>query len=298
MSLQFYEHKQGVLQLDASRDHLEMPLTDKLVMWQQLIREVLQHAERPMVSWSGGLHSSILLWLVRQVKKDIETFTINLGLFYPDQWEWMKRYAKETNLNWLVEGQSTWRSDIDFLNKFGPVLFKGLQHIPRELWSDYGISWQCRGVRRSTENQLVKKIKPDYIFIGILGDEKPQRMHHWLRTGYVHYLERAPAKVKAIGNLKIGEDMELVRLGRIPYPDFIYVDTPEFNNMRQGDIGCWMCTVRMKKPDCGNLGWLARHRRPLFRKLMLEFGAQNYLEKIAEDFPRNWLTKFLEKYSL
>lgn len=279
------------MNIPADRNHLEQPLEQKKQRALDVVQRVAKVARRPIVAFSGGLHSCIALAAVREVIPNVEAYMVDIKLAFPDHAAWVAKFMGNSSLRWFHMATPDWTNDEEFMRS--GIVFKGLQHVPTKEWERFRINARCRRVRQKWDRRLLKRLKVDYVFTGLLGDEKAQRMRWWLKDGYVKKRGDGIWHVKPIAHYTMDDCEHLAKSGAVEYYERMYDDCGRF---RQGDMGCWMCTVRLRNSSAGNLGFLSRNYPKLFRKLMYDFNGAEQLKAIQIAYPKPWLGRFIEEY--
>jgi 3'-phosphoadenosine 5'-phosphosulfate sulfotransferase (PAPS reductase)/FAD synthetase len=281
----------GELAFRAHREHLERPWEWKREQTEQVIKAALLAARRPAVAFSGGLHSCLLLQEVRRLNPDVLVYNINLRLSFPEQAAWMEEFILREKLNYRRVDIPEWTDDDGFLAK--GIVFKGLQHVPRREWNRFHINAACRGVRQKWERHFLRSQGIDYVFTGLLADEKPPRMKWWLSDGYVKKKWDGCYNVKPIAHWTMDDCQREAEEGRVDYPVVIYDDAGTF---RSGDLGCACCSVRLRKKDGGNLGFVYRNCPDLWEKFMFEHGWAEQLKQIQKEYPNSDVQRFIDEF--
>jgi len=104
--------------MKAVREKVEVPFEIKWHEAQGLIARNLVKFERCVVAFSGGKDSAVVLYLVRQLKPDIEVVFCNTGVEYPETYEYINFLEKEWNLN-LIRLKFYKKSFWDCVKEYG-----------------------------------------------------------------------------------------------------------------------------------------------------------------------------------
>ncbi|MFB6273063.1 MAG: phosphoadenosine phosphosulfate reductase family protein, partial [Salinibacter sp.] len=81
------------------------PLDEKLAYGRDVIRDALAQAERPVVLYTGGKDSTVVLWLVHQVAERptrIPALLLDHGLHFPETWTFIEQVQREWNIEHVV----------------------------------------------------------------------------------------------------------------------------------------------------------------------------------------------------
>ncbi|MFB6273935.1 MAG: phosphoadenosine phosphosulfate reductase family protein, partial [Salinibacter sp.] len=74
------------------------PLEDKLAHGRAAIQDALAQAEHPVVLYTGGKDSTVVLWLVHQTAErpqEIPTLLLDHGLHFPETWAFVERVQRD-----------------------------------------------------------------------------------------------------------------------------------------------------------------------------------------------------------
>ena len=240
-----------------------LPLSAKVVMTQQRIREWYEHWDGMVyVSFSGGKDSTVLLHLVRDMYPDVPAVFSDTGLEFPEIREFVKTIP---NVTWL-------KPDMTFrkvLEKYGyPVIGK-----EQAKWIDEarrgnaeGQSRRLYGIRKGDKkstfriseqwhylmnapfkisdeccNEMKKKPMKRYAhetgrvpIIGTMAEESKLRTQHWLQEGCNAYDAKRPTS-KPMSFWTEADVWQYIRENNIPYSK-IY-------DMGYGRTGCIFCML-------------------------------------------------------
>ncbi|OGF54057.1 MAG: hypothetical protein A2Z21_04420 [Candidatus Fraserbacteria bacterium RBG_16_55_9] len=162
------------------------PLQEKLAYGKQTIQQILQKSKHPVVLYTGGKDSTVLMWLVRQASsQSIPALLIDHGLHFPETWALIDRVREEWNLNLLVARNE---DVLVHAAKLGaPVRVRGLsEENQREVREVLGYQEETFPYTLDTQvgNHLLKTValkqaihthQFDHVFVGIRWDEHPAR---------------------------------------------------------------------------------------------------------------------------
>ncbi|MFQ5794077.1 MAG: phosphoadenosine phosphosulfate reductase family protein [Candidatus Bipolaricaulia bacterium] len=167
-----------------------LPLTEKLEYGKQVIRKALADEagadKRPVVLWTGGKDSTVLMWLIREaVDENIPALLIDHGLHFPQTWE----FAEQVKRNWDLQLDIARNEDV--ITHAGepntPIQVADLNEINRrEVRNVLGYTEETFPYTLDTEvgNHLLKTVALKeairehgytHVFVGIRWDEHPAR---------------------------------------------------------------------------------------------------------------------------
>jgi len=90
---------------EERRALIEQPLDEKLIYSEGIIAQALRKATRPVVLYTGGKDSTVMLWLVRRVSpapEKIPALLIDHGLHFPETWEFLEDVKERWNVKLIV----------------------------------------------------------------------------------------------------------------------------------------------------------------------------------------------------
>lgn len=274
--------KQGILNL---QQYWNLPLDDKIEYSKRIIRDTISISNSPVICWSGGKDSTVLLHLVLQLKPDIPVIHIDAGVLFPETQDFVKYLSNLWKLNLHVgrplEQESFW----DTVRRFGwPIFGKSVaQSVEyairsgnlRPQMSKFERKLAENGIRISAKcaeyilvkptKRLEEKLNADVKFIGMLASESNARVKLFVDHGFLYEVKRYYGRGRNIRKCSplfmwCEEDIwQYHHENDIPYCS-IY-DVGHIRN------GCWPCAMGIKN---GQLRRLRYSHPDLFRYLILE----------------------------
>ncbi len=161
-------------------------LAEKLTHARSVIAQSLRQAKRPVVLYTGGKDSTVLLWLVRQASsKTIPTLLIDHGLHFPETWRLIDQVKAQWKLDLLIARNEDVLAHACKLDE--PICVDDLnEENQRELREVLGYCDETFPYTLDTPagNHLLKTVALkqairahgfDYVFVGIRWDEHPAR---------------------------------------------------------------------------------------------------------------------------
>ncbi len=181
---------------------MDLSLDSKVSIAKIVIKDALSSFRAPIVVWSAGKDSTVVLHLVMSVvseegMKMPPAMFIDHGDHFPETWEMLNRYAKEWNLklviaknekvinavkNGMINISEIGEENIAEAKKIG---FSG-DAFPYGLDTDIGNHL----LKTVAMNQTIRKFNFDALFTGIRWDENPARSSEKFfsqRTNPDHY---------------------------------------------------------------------------------------------------------------
>jgi len=234
---------------------------EKLMLSEEMVFYALKNSRNPVVSFSGGKNSLVVLHLVLQFDKNVKVLFANTTNEFPETVKYVHWLAKEWKLNFYeVRPEMTW---IQVINK-------------------YGFPHQDRYKHREPKCCYILKTKPcgkwieengiDLAFTGITGWESYTRrlsiykMGCYYSTRYVggYRLKHRIWKCNPICFWRNEDVLRYIRLNNLPV-------NPAYEKYGLDRLGCMYCT--------GYIGWekkIARINPRMYEWIMKKMG-QNLL---------------------
>ena len=167
---------------------LRLPLEEKLAYAKEVAARALRKAQRPVVLYTGGKDSTVLLWVVRQAnseQRETPALLIDHGLHFPETWSFINKIKTEWDLPLLIA-----RNDdvLDHAQKVGTAirvqdLDEENRHEVRDVLSYQEQTFPFT-LNTQVGNHLLKTVALkqairahgfDHVFVGIRWDEHPAR---------------------------------------------------------------------------------------------------------------------------
>ena len=138
-----------------------------------LIEKTLKKHKNPVVAFSGGKDSTVVLEKVRKINPDILGVFCNTGVQHNSTYEYVKRVD---NIEWLKPETTFWKI----------VDIKGFPEMKGK--STMRMGYCCYHLKEKPMKKFIKNEDIDFIFTGLTMSESRQRMmflKSWGNYGYV-----------------------------------------------------------------------------------------------------------------
>jgi 3'-phosphoadenosine 5'-phosphosulfate sulfotransferase (PAPS reductase)/FAD synthetase len=234
-----------------------LSLQGKIELTDNFINHLLSDHKRPLVAWSGGRDSTILLYLVLRQKPSIDVGWVNTGVEFPECIHFIRWLTDEWNINlhiakpettfwqtseeygWPILGKGSsgyWWSRADALEK------KGRRKLARATRDARISAACCRILKEKPMDNLCQRLGVDCIVTGNLVAESRQRFLVWAQRGACYFSEKRQRCSAWPLAWWIHEDiLEFHRKFRVPHSP-IY-------DMGHSRNGCWPCLMDFRFPD-------------------------------------------------
>lgn len=254
-----------------------LPLQDKVEVSKELIKKGLAIG-KPVVMWSGGKDSTVLLHMVRQLEPNVPVIWNNTGVEFPETWHFIKRIRQEWELDLYIakpkDGVNFWwcveRYGYPLFGKF--IRLSDHKHQQRRLSKQQEkavavariSSYCCDWLKKKPTDTLTRQLGGKVDIIGNMTSESRQRWFAWLDCGEFYL-------AKSTGRWKL-------------YPMYFWMDDDvwayheaynlphcKLYDMGHKRNGCWTCGMDIAFPR--NHLAILRHSHPkLWHFLMVDKG--------------------------
>jgi len=263
----------------------ELPLSKKEEHARIFLNNALKKYHNPVVCWSGGKDSGVVLHLTLQLKSDIPVIHVDTGVDFPENNKFVRKMVKCWNLNLL---RAYPNKDEDFWSigrKWGwPIYGKHIAsnvgrarrtgNIRSQLASlektlvqyQLHISTKCSEYvlgkpSRKTEHKLGADLK----IIGLRADESRARVRLWVDHGDHYFVKHYFAKNNGIW--KLNPIATWTEKDIYDYHEKYGIRMCPLYKKGYPRNGCWPCAMAIRN---GQLKRLRKHHPQHFRKLLLE----------------------------
>lgn len=172
----------------GKRELINGSLESKIEHGKQVVREALERARKPVLLYTGGKDSTVLLWLIQETTgsaNPIPGLILDHGLHFPETWEFVEEVTKKYGLEMGIAKNEDVISNAREINS--PIVVEELDEenqreireklgymepiFPYSLDSDVGNHL----LKTVAMNQALVEHGFDYAFVGIRWDEHPAR---------------------------------------------------------------------------------------------------------------------------
>lgn len=239
------------------RELQALPLEKKIELSEEFIRHLVVEHERPMVAWSGGRDSTVLLYLILRQKSNINVGWVNTGVEFPECMHFIRQLREEWKINLHIAKPETtfWETSEKYgwpiLGKGGSGYWwsratglekKGKRKLARATRDAKISAACCRILKEKPMNKLCRSLGVDCIIVGNLVAESRQRFLVWAQRG-VCYFSQQKQRCSAwpLAWWTHEDILEFHRKFGLPHSP-IY----DMGHLRNG---CWPCLMDFRFPD-------------------------------------------------
>ena len=215
-----------------------------------LIKSCLDKHEKPVVAFSGGKDSLVVLHLALQIKPDIQVLYNNTLVPIPDTLKFNKRIVAEWNLNFLevkpLNGWTFWK----VVEKFGFPL--------GQRYGNEATGKCCYHLKKAPMKKAMKEHGWDLVIDGVTMAESRQRYFTLKDTnGYRYNKGWDCHKLSPIADWTPDDVWDYIQANNLPYN--AYYDKELEDDLRYTKrgirskgfyrclrVGCWSCTIPLK----------------------------------------------------
>jgi len=236
---------------------------EKLQYSRQFIKNIIKDHQNPVICWSGGKDSTVVLHLVRSILPDIPVINVQIDVEFSETNEFIDKVSNDWGVN-LFKNTSKEYTFWQIGNKYGwPIFGKGISsNVGRAIrtgnirpqLSEFEkllvknkahISNKCAYyLREKPGKELEESLKADLKFIGLRAEESRMRSVLWVDYGDYYYVKRYYRrnygiwKANPISTWTSNDVWRYHFENKLPYCD-IYDNGYERN-------GCWTCAMAIK----------------------------------------------------
>jgi len=256
-----YSHK------DLKR-FLRMPLKDKVIWATQLIAKELKECKNPVIAFSGGKSSEVMLHILMKVCRNVPVVYNDTGINEPGTTKFVKELSKKWGFELIITKPK--KTFWEIVKEYGyPKMRSEMHDIPK----------CCRWLKEYPMRDIVKEKDFDCIFIGNQANENMNRTQVFLQYGEAYDTKKIYGKkIRKVYPVAIFTDYNLwdyIKQNNLPY-------LPIYDKMKERGLplelqrtGCMFCT--------GYIGWQKKIRilyPKAFKKIMDDMKNENQMEII------------------
>jgi len=235
-----------------------LPLSEKVAYSQHIIDEILIEHQKPVIAWSGGKDSTVLLHLILKQRPNIEVVWVNTGVEFPECVGFIRQLAHDWGINLYIAKpkMNFW----EVVDKYGYPFFgkgngsgywynrvklwkrKGNKELSRIIEIARASNECCRILKENPAKNLYRELNVDCVVLGNMVSESHQRFLIWYKKGE-HFFSNSESRWKA-WPLSIWTDeniWEYHRLNLLPH-------SPIYDKGHRRN-GCWPCLMDLKFKD-------------------------------------------------
>ena len=184
-------------------------LSRKIEYSHSLLRSIFENHQQPVVCWSGGKDSTVVLHLVRQHRSDIPVIYVDSGVEFPETIQFVDLLVDLWNLNSIIikprEGEGFW----DIGPKYGwPIFGKNIaSNVERAVRTGnirpqmsllerilaenkLHVSARCAEfIQEKPSKEAEKLLGADVKIIGLRASESRARVRLWVDYGDYYFVK-------------------------------------------------------------------------------------------------------------
>ena len=289
-----------------------LPLEQKIIYTRSRIKEFLNRMENCVVSFSGGVDSTVLLHLVREVDPTIKGVFVNTGLEYPE----IVRFVKSVENVDIVRPKMTYKQIIEkygypFPTKQVATQLNEVKHSKSEALKTLRLTgvrpngkysplsklpdkWQflldapfdvsskcCSFLKKYPLEQYSRKNKV-YHFVGMMAEESSQRIESYLRYSCNAYDQKKPTSRPLMFWTK-QDVLQFLKKYDIPYCKSVYGEIVDCNGelkfSKVDRTGCTFCMFGVHlEPTPNRFQTMQKDNPKMYDYCMNELGIKKVLE--------------------
>lgn len=276
----------------------KLELEGKIKYAHRLLDLVFSKHKNPVVCWSGGKDSTVVLHLCRIYKPNIPVLYIDSGVDFPETRQFIKKISEDWNLNLYIAKPQKEETFWKCVERYGwPIFGKAVSaSVERSLRSGnvrnqmsplertlatnkVRISTQCcKYVLENPSKRLELSLNADVKILGLTAAESRARVRLWVDHGdyycVKHYFKRHSGIFKA-NPISIWTENDVWKYHKINK-----IPCCELYNMGHKRNGCWPCAMGIRN---GQLERLRKSHPKLFMYLITqtEMGMELLKAKVA-----------------
>jgi len=275
-------------------EHLDWPLSKKIKKIDELFTEALKLSKNPLLLFSGGSDSLLLLAFLLKHKPDAHVLYVDMRMNFPEFDRLFKKKIKPKIKN-LHHFKINY-SEKEFVDKFGIPIYPGIEEIgyDKKDFAKIGLNCACSKLKDEILQEQYLKLKPDLTIMGFLASDKPKRYKRILERGYLQ-LGNPENLFLPLAMLKKEEVFKILNKLRFPYVKDIYFHK-DTGKLCKGDGVCYMCSAKcFSNPELGNWSLIKKNYPELWEK-MIKYGLKEKVLDLYKKTKDKRFKKALEIY--
>ncbi len=275
-------------------EDLDLSLDEKINKIDKIFSEGLKLSRNPLLLFSGGSDSLLLLAFLLKHKPDTNVLYVDMRMNFPDFNKLFNENIKPKikNLHYFKIDYS----EKEFIEKFGIPIYPGIEEMGYEKkdFSKLNLNYACSKLKDAILQEQYSKLKPDLTIMGFLASDKPKRYKRVLEKGYLQ-LGNPENLFLPIAMLKKEEVFKVLDKLNFPYVKDIYFHK-DTENLCKGDGVCYMCSAKcFSNPQLGNWDLIKKNYPELWRKI-LKYGLKEKIEELYKNTKDKKFKEALEYY--
>lgn len=260
---------------------IELSLNKKIKKIELIIQSALFLSKNPLLLFSGGKDSLLLLNLLLKYRPDINVLLVDCNMNFPEFNIFLEKEIKPNVKNFYHVKVPY--SEKEYVEKFDIPFFKGLSYIgySKKDIKKLGLSSECSNIKEKIMIREEKKLKPDLVFMGFLATESKKRLDRAKDWSYLK-LSYPENVCIPLAMLKEEEVFKLMDRLKIKYIRDVYFKK---NNNRycRGDGTCWMCSADCFDKKIGGNWEIVKTNYPkLWKKIVDEYKLPEKLKRMYD----------------
>ncbi len=290
--MQMKSKKKSIFEFEP--EDLELSLDEKIKKIDEIFFEGLKLVKNPLLLFSGGSDSLLLLAFLLKHKPDANVLYVDMNMNFPEFDKLFNEKIKPKIKN-LYHFKIDY-SEEDFIKKFGIPIYPGIEEIGYEKkdFQKLNLNCACSELKDTILQDQYVKLKPDLTIMGFLASDKPKRYKRVLERGYLQ-LGNPENLFLPIAMLKKEEVFKVLDKLNFPYVKDIYFHK-DTEDLCKGDGVCYTCSAKcFSSPELGNWNLIKKNYPKLWDK-MLNYRIKEKIEELYKKTKDQKFKKALEYY--
>ena len=263
----------------------KLDLEEKVKYAHKMLSTVFKRHRHPVVCWSGGKDSTVVLYLVRLHEPDIPVIYIDSGVEFPETCEFVNFLANEWNLNISSARPKAGERFWDIGSKYGwPIFGKSIAANVRGAIRSGKIRPQmslsekilaknkihisarcCEFIQQKPTKEIERLLQADLKVIGLRASESRARAKLWIDYGDYYFVKRYFGRGRGIWKanpIAIWTEVDIWK-----YHEIHSIPHCKLYDMGYTRNGCWSCAMGIRN---GQLKRLRENHPELFKYLITQ----------------------------